>query len=100
MADLMIVAQDVLLAASDLEKCAQSISECLTSTSRIVDELSESWKSNAGALAITNYRRFANANFPGFSCSVKGYGSFLRKEVGEGYSETEASNEDLARMYL
>lgn len=99
MADVNIIAERTVVAAEAIEAHKARLEDHLNTTKDAVNSLAGMWKTPNGSVGRTNYALYAAKNFQSFCESIQGYASFLREEVGEGYTVTESSNQDLAEMY-
>ncbi len=89
----------VLDIANVMSGLNEDLQNTLTETQKTVNDLYEIWKGEASEATREAINQFANDYFQNYKDLIDSYIEFLRKNVAEGYEETENLNTSLAEAF-
>ncbi len=89
----------VIQIANNIEKLNSSLTEELTKSKTIIDNLANIWDGEAAQTTISSYDEFATKFFQSYEDVISQYVAFLRRNVEQGYFETETTNVGLSEAF-
>ena len=78
-----------------IENLNNKLTDELNNSRNVVQQLSTIWQGEAAQTTIDSYNAFAEKYFQNYADVIKQYVTFLRKNVAQGYFETETGNTGL-----
>ncbi len=85
--------------ATNIEKLNKQLAEELNSAKATIDQLSNTWQSEAADATISSFDEFAAKYFQTYDDVLAQYVQFLRTNIEQGYFETETANIGLADAF-
>lgn len=92
---IRISTDQVTQIAQTIENLNNKLTDELNNSQNVVQQLSTIWQGEAAQTTIDSYNAFAEKYFQNYADVIKQYVTFLRKNVAQGYFETERGNTGL-----
>lgn len=92
---IRISTDQVTQIAQTIENLNNKLTDELNNSRNVVQQLSTIWQGEAAQTTIDSYNAFAEKYFQNYADVIKQYVTFLRKNVAQGYFETEIGNTGL-----
>ena len=89
---IRISTDQVTQIAQTIENLNNKLTDELNNSRNVVQQLSTIWQGEAAQTTIDSYNAFAEKYFQNYADVIKQYVTFLRKNVAQGYFETEIGN--------
>jgi WXG100 family type VII secretion target len=91
--------EQVAQIASTIEGLNQRLNDSLKNSQNNVNNLKNTWEGQASDATISSFNEFAAKYFQNYYDVIDQYVKFLRKNISEGYSQTETANTSLADAF-
>jgi len=99
MTGITIDANEVLAIAQRIESDNQQLRDLLDSSKSTLNNLSNIWQGGAAQATLDSYNGFASQFFQQYQEMLQSYVTFLRRNVADGYTQTEQANTQLADAF-
>lgn len=96
---ITISAEQVSQIADNMANQNSKLTQVLEETQKTVNNLRGTWSGQAADETISAYNSFAKKYFESYHELIEQYVKFLRINVVQGYTETEAKNVSLADSF-
>lgn len=99
MGRITVNTEQVEAIASELDRLNQQLSETLNEGKATIDNLRNTWQSEAAEETISSFDEFAANFFQNYADIINQYVLFLRNNVAQGYFDAEVANISLADAF-
>ena len=96
---IFVNVEQVESVASNINSINNDLDNELQACKRAFDSLSGVWTGPSAESSRTNFDEFITKYSEQYKEALDRYIEFLRKQVAEGYSDTEQTNENLAEAF-
>ena len=96
---IRINTDDVRAIASEIERINGQLKDQLLHSKKQIDSLGNTWTGKAAQDTREAFNGFSNKYFQMYYDIIAQYVAFLRRNVSEGYDQTEASNASLSEAF-